>query len=65
MGWEFAGIWSEDSATAWQWIWRRIADDSGEVVEASAAFSSFEACMDDARKHGFEAGASRDPAAAA
>ena len=65
MGWEFAGIWSDDGGTAWHWLWRRIADDSGQVMEESAAFSSFEACMDDARKHGFEIGASHDPAAAA
>ena len=63
MGWEFAGVWTDDASTTWQWIWRRIADDSGEIVEQSGPFESFEACMADARTRGFEVGISRDSAA--
>ena len=61
MGWEFAALWTDD-ATPWQWIWRRVADDSGHVIEESAAFSELDACIEDAKKHGFESAA---PGAAA
>lgn len=54
MGWEFAAFWIEEADARWQWVWRRIADDSGEVIEQSAAFSHLDGCLEDARKHGFE-----------
>ena len=59
MGWEFAALWSDD-ATPWQWVWRRVADDSGRVIEESTPFDALEACLADAKKHGFEIDAPRD-----
>lgn len=53
MGWEFAALWTDDT-TPWQWVWRRVADDSGKVIEESGAFQDLTACLDDARKHGFD-----------
>jgi hypothetical protein len=54
MGWEFAAVWNDDADAPWQWIWRRIADDSGQVIEESRTFGDLEACMADAKHHGFE-----------
>ena len=53
MGWEFAALWSDDTVP-WHWVWRRIADDTGQVVEESIAFHDLDACVDDAKKHGFD-----------
>ena len=53
MGWEFAALWNDD-ATPWQWVWRRVADDSGQVLQESGAFAELEQCIDDEKKHGFE-----------
>lgn len=53
MGWEFAALWNDD-ATPWQWVWRRIADDSGRVLEESRAFDQLDECIEDAKKNGFE-----------
>lgn len=53
MGWEFAALF-DDKDHMFYWIWRRIADDSGHVIDASATrFPELEPCMDDARRHGF------------
>jgi hypothetical protein len=54
MGWEFAALWLDESAGTWKWVWRRVADDSGDVLEESAEFERLEDCIDDARKNGFE-----------
>jgi len=54
MGWEFAALWADDPDTPWQWIWRRVADDSGAVIEESTAFPHLDLCIEDARKHGFD-----------
>lgn len=54
MGWEFAALWVDDPDVSWQWVWRRIADDSGEVIAESSAFPRLENCLEDARLHGFE-----------
>ena len=54
MGWEFAAQWSDDADAPWQWVWRRIADDSGQIIAESTAFPNLERCIDDARRHGFE-----------
>jgi hypothetical protein len=54
MGWEFAALWNDDADAPWQWVWRRIADDSGQVVEESRAFANLDGCMADAKQHGFE-----------
>ena len=59
MGWEFAALW-EDDATLWNWVWRRVADDSRNVLEQSAPFVQLEACIEDAKKHGFESDAPRE-----
>ena len=53
MGWEFAALWN-DETTPWQWVWRRVADDSGEVLEQSSLFVQLEDCIADAKRHGFE-----------
>ena len=53
MGWEFAALWNDDT-TPWQWVWRRIADDSGRVLEESHRFLQLDECVADAQKHGFE-----------
>ena len=53
MGWEFAALWTDD-ASPWQWVWRRIADDNGRVLEESRAFDQLDQCIDDAKKNGFE-----------
>jgi len=53
MGWEFAALWNDDT-TPWHWVWRRVADDSGQVLEESPPFPQLEACVADAKKHGFE-----------
>jgi hypothetical protein len=54
MGWEFAALWVDDPDASWQWVWRRIADDSGEVIAESSAFPRLDRCLEDARRHGFE-----------
>jgi hypothetical protein len=56
MGWEFAAVWVEDPDETWQWVWRRVADDTGAALEQSAGFSQLEDCIEDARKHGFDEG---------
>lgn len=55
MGWEFAAIWVDDPARSWKWTWRRVADDSGAVLEESAEFALLEDCVEDARKNGYDA----------
>jgi hypothetical protein len=55
MGWEFAAMWVDDPARSWKWTWRRVADDSGAVLQQSQEFSVLEDCVEDARKHGFDA----------
>ena len=54
MGWEFVASWADEPDARWQWIWRRIADDSGEVIAASAPFPHLDLCVDDARTNGFD-----------
>jgi hypothetical protein len=54
MGWEFAAVWVDDPARCWKWNWRRIADDSGAVLEQSKDFVHLEDCVEDARRNGFE-----------
>ena len=54
MGWEFAALWVDDPDAPWQWVWRRVADDSGKVIAESAAFTQMESCVEDARLHGFD-----------
>jgi hypothetical protein len=54
MGWEFAAIWVDDPDQAWKWIWRRVADDSGAVLEQSREFPHLHACIEDAKHNGFE-----------
>jgi hypothetical protein len=54
MGWEFAALWVDDPDARWQWVWRRIADDSGAVLAESAAFAHLDQCIEDARVNGFE-----------
>lgn len=54
MGWEFAAVWGIDPAKGWRWTWRRIADDSGEVLANSGAFLRLDDCIQDARRNGFD-----------
>jgi len=54
MGWEFAALWGDDTDASWHWVWRRIADDSGEVIAESSAFTHLDRCLEDARLHGFD-----------
>jgi hypothetical protein len=54
MGWEFAACWVEESEPPWQWMWRRIADDSGAVIAESASFATLERCIVDAKAHEFD-----------
>ena len=54
MGWEFAAEWVDDPVKCWKWTWRRVADDSGEVLEQSRDFVELEDCVADARRHGFD-----------
>ena len=54
MGWEFAALWVDDPDVPWQWVWRRIADDSGAVLEESTAFPHLDLCLADARSNGFD-----------
>ena len=54
MGWEFAAIWSADPAGSWKWIWRRVADDDGAVLQQSAEFGMLEHCIEDARRNGYD-----------
>jgi hypothetical protein len=61
MGWEFAALWNEGTDGPWQWVWRRIADDNGKIVEESCAFPSLESCVKDAQQNGFESDGSRAP----
>ena len=53
MGWEFAALWVDESGTP-QWVWRRIADDSGDLIAESTPFAHLDLCMADARAHGFD-----------
>ena len=54
MGWEFAACWVEEGDAPWQWMWRRIADDSGAVIAESAHFANLAHCIADAKAHGFD-----------
>ena len=54
MGWEFAALWVDDPEVPWQWVWRRIADDSGTVIAESSVFPQLGLCMEDARRNGFD-----------
>jgi hypothetical protein len=56
MGWEFAALWVDDADAPWQWVWRRIADDSGELIAESVRFPHLDLCLEDARLHGFDEG---------
>jgi hypothetical protein len=47
-------VWVDDPARCWKWTWRRVADDSGAVLEQSKDFVQLEDCLDDARRNGFE-----------
>jgi len=54
MGWEFVAMWVDDAEGPWQWVWRRIADDSGDLIAESAGFTHLDRCREDARLHGFD-----------
>ena len=54
MGWEFAALWVDDPDRAWKWVWRRVADDSGTVLQESAAHERLEDCVRDARRNGYD-----------
>ena len=56
MGWEFAASWVDDPDLCWQWVWRRVADDNGSVIEQSTPFGELDACILDAKAHGFDDG---------
>jgi hypothetical protein len=54
MGWEFAALWVDEPDERWHWVWRRIADDSGALIEQSRAFAELDGCVEDAKGHGFD-----------
>lgn len=54
MGWEFAALSVDDPDMPWQWVWRRVADDSGTLLEQSNPFAGLDACVDDAKRYGFD-----------
>ena len=54
MGWEFAAAWVEEPDPRWQWKWRRVADDSGRLLEESSQFALLDECIADAKRHGFD-----------
>ena len=54
MGWEFAALWLDDADTPWQWVWRRIADDSGDIIAESSPFPHLDLCIADAKVNGFD-----------
>ena len=54
MGWEFVASWTDDPDTPWRWVWRRIADDSGDVMAESGPFVQLDGCTEDARRNGFD-----------
>jgi hypothetical protein len=56
MGWEFAALWVEDADCPWQWVWRRVADDTGGVLQESCPFQDLTLCVADAKKNGFDEG---------
>ena len=54
MGWAFVALWVDDPEAPWQWVWRRIADDSGALIAESTGFSQLDHCVEDARRNGFD-----------
>jgi hypothetical protein len=54
MGWEFVALWVDDPDAPWQWVWRRTADDSGELIAESPHFAELDRCVEDARRNGFD-----------
>jgi hypothetical protein len=54
MGWEFAALWIDESDAPWQWVWRRVADDRGDVIAESAGFAELKECIEDAKANGFD-----------
>ena len=53
MDWEFIATWTGDAGEPWCWVWRRLADDAVKGAP-SRRFATLEACVEDARRHGFE-----------
>jgi hypothetical protein len=54
MGWEIAAVWRDDPEGSWYWMWRRVEDDSGRIIEESRHFAEFEECIEDAQAHGLD-----------
>ncbi len=54
MGWEFAAVWADEPDKHWYWLWRRVADDSGQLLAESPRFTALEQCIDHARSHGYD-----------
>ena len=54
MGWQFAAFWVDDPDRAWKWVWRRVTDDSRQVIAESMQFSAIDDCIEDARCNGFD-----------
>jgi hypothetical protein len=54
MGWEFAASWLDEPEASWQWVWRRVADDSGHVIAESRPFGNLDLCIADAKANGFD-----------
>ena len=55
MGWEFVALPVEErTRLKWVWLWRRRADDNGNILEESEhLFSELQDCVADAQKKGF------------
>jgi hypothetical protein len=54
MGWQFVAVWVDEPEPEWRWIWRRVTDDAGDLVEASPSFATLPECLEHARAHGFD-----------
>jgi hypothetical protein len=53
VGWEIIATRVEEPHDRWHWSWRRSSDDAPDT-RASRRFESLEACIADAKAHGFE-----------
>jgi len=54
MGWEFAAVWAEEPDSRWEWVWRRVADHSGALLEESSQFPRLADCIAHAKRYGFD-----------
>jgi hypothetical protein len=46
-------VWSFQKSQPDCWCWRRTSPDGEVLLEGRAAFTTFDDCMEDARRHGY------------